>query len=665
MANFCTKCGNPLQEGMRFCTKCGAPVPQAAPVETVQQPEPQIITAPQPAPQVAPAAQSKPAPQPAPQVAPAPQPAPQPQVQYVQQPVQNININTNTTAKAAVRPAKKESSGVGRRVACIILGVVLLAEVCFGLFVYPKFISLGRLRKPTTAMENIPPEPKAKFLYFLENSFPMISDRFADIGTKQTDLFFNLGKHYSDRSYMTDAAVNILINSNTSEQDYDLSLNQIMGFNDSNGDAMMEARFGSKGQLGTPMGLYFKDGTLYCLASDGKVVHHLLTPEQQAGLKLYSAIDKFALLTRDMTSEKEVDWKTEMKNFGNGALGNTTDSDYEVYTDKVDILDGNRSCDIVSISRTGREGLDIFNAVLDEFSLIGNYKTYTDSIRKTLDPAAMSEAEISAVKVRLDAIAHRKVPVGMRIVAEIKGVEMTANIFGYYDGYEEHTEFSVTVPEDAIGANNAYSGETKDGNNKIEYIDTTFKDIGDSYTYKTHIEFNSYIFDTNLKGRISESGRDMSGTVKATVKMDEVRKYNVSGTMQIKEDVSGGASKGSNISDLKIEAAGLDEMLSQMDESAEMESMVITVKISSDTDTKFKAPDITLPNMSEGSVETGPDGNSLLNGLGKSTDTSVFENKNSFIRTIGIFTKLGDVSIGLGGKNKNDDTENEDYGQYE
>ncbi len=30
MAKFCTRCGAPLEEGMRFCTKCGSPVGQAA-----------------------------------------------------------------------------------------------------------------------------------------------------------------------------------------------------------------------------------------------------------------------------------------------------------------------------------------------------------------------------------------------------------------------------------------------------------------------------------------------------------------------------------------------------------------------------------------------------------------------------------------------------------
>lgn len=34
MANFCTKCGASLAEGVKFCTKCGAAVGQAAPAAT-------------------------------------------------------------------------------------------------------------------------------------------------------------------------------------------------------------------------------------------------------------------------------------------------------------------------------------------------------------------------------------------------------------------------------------------------------------------------------------------------------------------------------------------------------------------------------------------------------------------------------------------------------
>lgn len=34
MANFCTKCGTSLAEGVKFCTKCGAAIGQAAPAAT-------------------------------------------------------------------------------------------------------------------------------------------------------------------------------------------------------------------------------------------------------------------------------------------------------------------------------------------------------------------------------------------------------------------------------------------------------------------------------------------------------------------------------------------------------------------------------------------------------------------------------------------------------
>ncbi|HMD84152.1 MAG TPA: zinc ribbon domain-containing protein [Terriglobia bacterium] len=58
MAQFCTKCGTPLPEGMRFCTGCGAtlgepPAPAAAPTPAMAVPSPSPV-----APAAAPAASS-------------------------------------------------------------------------------------------------------------------------------------------------------------------------------------------------------------------------------------------------------------------------------------------------------------------------------------------------------------------------------------------------------------------------------------------------------------------------------------------------------------------------------------------------------------------------------------------------------------------------------
>ena len=151
MGNFCTKCGSPLGENMKFCTKCGAPNP------AVQN------TAPQPQP-VQPQVQMTVQPLPPAQVP----PQPQPQYVYNQQPRQ---APTQQTVYDQPAPQEKpRSSGVGRRVACIILGVILAAEVCFALFVYPKFIDLGRFKKSEVAMTNIPKDPKERYLFFLENS---------------------------------------------------------------------------------------------------------------------------------------------------------------------------------------------------------------------------------------------------------------------------------------------------------------------------------------------------------------------------------------------------------------------------------------------------------------------------------------------------------------
>ena len=45
MAKFCSKCGNPLADGVSFCTKCGAPQASAAPQQPVYQQAP-VYTAP-------------------------------------------------------------------------------------------------------------------------------------------------------------------------------------------------------------------------------------------------------------------------------------------------------------------------------------------------------------------------------------------------------------------------------------------------------------------------------------------------------------------------------------------------------------------------------------------------------------------------------------------
>jgi len=60
MAQFCTKCGTPLPEGMQFCTGCGAPVGQpSAPAPQAAAPPPM---APVPQPPAAPAPYTAPAP---------------------------------------------------------------------------------------------------------------------------------------------------------------------------------------------------------------------------------------------------------------------------------------------------------------------------------------------------------------------------------------------------------------------------------------------------------------------------------------------------------------------------------------------------------------------------------------------------------------------------
>ncbi len=99
MNTFCTKCGNPIQNGAAFCTKCGAPVAQQP---QPQQPAPQPYMPPQPAPQPymppQPAPQPYMPPQPAPQPYMPPQPAPQPYTPpqpaepqpYMPQPVEEI-----------------------------------------------------------------------------------------------------------------------------------------------------------------------------------------------------------------------------------------------------------------------------------------------------------------------------------------------------------------------------------------------------------------------------------------------------------------------------------------------------------------------------------------------------------------------------------------------
>ncbi len=57
MAQFCTACGTPVEEGLRFCSQCGTAIAAAEPTvaNAVLEPTPNAAPAPPPAPAVAPA----------------------------------------------------------------------------------------------------------------------------------------------------------------------------------------------------------------------------------------------------------------------------------------------------------------------------------------------------------------------------------------------------------------------------------------------------------------------------------------------------------------------------------------------------------------------------------------------------------------------------------
>ncbi|MBR1860884.1 MAG: zinc ribbon domain-containing protein [Lachnospiraceae bacterium] len=613
MGNFCTKCGSPLGENMKFCTKCGAPNP------AVQN------TAPQPQP-VQPQVQMTVQPLPPAQVP----PQPQPQYVYNQQPRQAPPQQTVYYQPAPQE--KPQSSGVGRRVACIILGVILTAEVCFALFVYPKFIDLGRFKKSEVAMTNIPNAPKERYLFFLENSFPMIEEKFSDLGTKQFDLFFSMGVDESGKSHQTDTQTTVSLRNMEGEEE-NVGISQFTTFNKDTGDASMGLNY-EYGDAVCNTGVYFTGNEMNCLKKNGVVVQYNIPDEQKAGIRNMCAADKFAMIKMGKYSEEVISWEEQMDQLKNGVFAEYTDDDFEITSDSIDILEGNCKCEVVTTTKHGAEGVILFNEIFSRINMVADYPDFTDPLKNAMNEEMMTEDEKAGAEVTVDAISYRNVPVGLRITANIRGESIKAVVFAFYDGNEEHTQFTINVPTHYLEDVDYVADETSEYT-EVSYVDKVFSKGGGNYKYETDIKSGTFKMNTELSGTISDSSRKMSGDFEVQTTGNNESDWLVTGKISISESTSSSSKTSSNVIDFKIVPIIPSELADEETENQEMNGT-----IRNETTSRFVTPSIDPPIFIEGSgVNVGSDKDMLTENLRKADD-SMFESKNCFIRTLAVYISL-------------------------